>query len=336
VYGGIAGSGGAAGLVLGGMLAQFFSWRWCLYVNVPIALVAALGAWLSLRETRPSARRAFDVLGVVLGGGALVLLVDASGQTVSQGLASAAVLARLGLAMALLLGFGILQARSQDPLLPPRIVLDRNRGGAFLCVALAIVGMFGAFLCLTYELQVVLGFSPLLAGVAFLPLSVAALASSGLLASRLLPHVPPRVLIAPAFVVAAAGLGVLSSGTDYLSRILPAEVLLGAGIGCVMVPAISLATSGVDPRDAGVASATVNTAQQVGASLGTALLNTLATATTAVYLAATPTASRPEALAHGYATAAGYGALILLASAVLAATFITAGRSARSTHAVHA
>jgi hypothetical protein len=148
--------------------------------------------------------------------------------------------------------------------------------------------------------------------------------------------VPPRVLIAPAFVVAAAGLGVLSSGTDYLSRILPAEVLLGAGIGCVMVPAISLATSGVDPRDAGVASATVNTAQQVGASLGTALLNTLATATTAVYLAATPTASRPEALAHGYATAAGYGALILLASAVLAATFITAGRSARSTHAVHA
>jgi EmrB/QacA subfamily drug resistance transporter len=328
VYGGIAGSGGAAGLVLGGTLAQFLSWRWCLYVNVPVALVAALGAWLCLSDTRPSARRGFDLLGVILGGGGLVLLVDASGQTVGNGLFSVSVLARLALACALLLAFGIWQARSADPLLPPRLVLDRNRAGAYLCVALAIVGMFGAFLCLTYELQVVLRFPPLLAGVAFLPLSGAALASSGLLASRLLPYVPPRLLIAPAFVVAATGLAVLSSGTDYFSRILPAEVLLGLGIGCVMVPAISLGTSGVDPRDAGVASATVNTAQQVGASLGTAVLNTLATSATAASL--NTGAARPEALAHGYTSAAAWGALALLASAGLSAWLITSGRPAQA------
>jgi predicted MFS family arabinose efflux permease len=192
-------------------------------------------------------------------------------------------------------------------------------------VALAIVGMFGAFLCLTYELQAVLGYTPLQAGLAFLPLSSAAMASSGLLASRLLPRVAPRWLIAPGFGLAGAGLGMLSLGTDYASTILPAEVLLGLGIGCVMVPAISLGTSGVDPREAGVASAVVNTAQQVGASLGTALLNAVASSASAAAVHANAALSRPEALARGYHAAALVGALVLLVSGVLAASLIVAG-----------
>jgi hypothetical protein len=317
--------------VLGGTLAQFFSWRWCLYVNVPIALVAALGAWLCLSDLRPSARRGFDLLGVVLGGGGLVLLVDASSQTVTQGLASAAVLARLGVACALLLAFGIWQARSHDPLLPPRLVLDRNRGGAYLCVALAIVGMFGAFLCLTYELQVVLGFSPFQAGFAFLPMSASSFLVATLIAPRLLPCVAPRVLMGFGFVVAATGMTLLSRlqvGSEYLTGMLPAEVLLGLGIASVMMPAASLATSRVDARDAGIASATLNSAQQIGASLGTAVLNTVAASATIAYVSANAAATRTEALVQGYAAAAMWGAVLLIAGAVTAASVPSGGRSA--------
>jgi EmrB/QacA subfamily drug resistance transporter len=183
VYGGIAGSGGAAGLVLGGLLTELVDWRWCLYVNVPIAVIGALGAWRVLKDdARPSRRSEFDVLGVLLGGGGLVLLVDGCSQAVAQGLGAAPVLARLGLGLTALAVFVVHQARTPNPLLPLDVVLDRDRGGAYLCVALAIVGLFGAFLFLTYELQVVVGYAPLRAGLAFLPLSCAAMASSGLLA----------------------------------------------------------------------------------------------------------------------------------------------------------
>jgi predicted MFS family arabinose efflux permease len=271
------------------------------------------------------------VLGVLLGGSGLVLLVDACSQTVTQGLTATPVLARFGLGLGLLVLFVVWQAHGKDPLLPLRIVLDRNRGGAYLCVALAIVGLFGAFLFLTYELQAVLGYRPLQAGLAFLPLSGMAMASSGLLASRLLPYVPARALMAPGFLVAAAGMAILTQlqvSTGYVNGILPAELLLGLGIGCVMVPASSLATAGVDPREAGVASATLNTAQQVGASVGTALLNTLATSATGAYLASQPRGlvAVSQGLVHGYAVAAAWGTAILVLGAVLAMVMISAGR----------
>jgi predicted MFS family arabinose efflux permease len=235
---------------------------------------------------------------------------------------STAGLALLAVGGFLLALFVLREARTANPLLPLRILTDRNRGGAYITVALAIAGMFGAFLFLTYYLQVVLRFTPLQAGLAFLPMTVASQAGSWLIASRLMPHVPPRVLMAPGAAVAAAGMALLTQlhvDSGYLTLVMPAEVLLGLGISCVMVPAFSTATHGIDPREAGVASATVNTAQQIGGSLGTALLNTIAIGATAAYAG-----SRAVALVHGFSVATGWGTAILLIGALAAALLITA------------
>jgi MFS family permease len=202
-------------------------------------------------------------------------------------------------------------------------VLDRQRGVAYLSALLAVGAMFGAFLFLTYELQVVLGFAPLQAGLAFLPMSASTFLVATVLAPLLLPRVSPRVLMVPGFLLAAAGMAVLTllrADSAYLTSVLPAEILLGLGIACVMVPAASLATSGVDRRDAGIASAALNSAQQVGASLGTASLNTLAASVTAAYLATNAAATRPDGLVHGYAAAALLGALLLIVGAALSAS----------------
>src|SRR5207249_702976 len=220
--------------------------------------------------------------------------------------------------------FAFREVRTANPLLPPRIVADRNRGGAYIVVALVIAGMFGAFLFLTYYFQVVRGYTPLQAGLAFLPLSVASQAGSWLIASRLMPLVPPRALMAPGALVAAAGIALLTQlqpGGAYLSVVLPAELLLGVGTSCVMVPAFSTATQRVDPQEAGIASATVNAASQIGGSLGTALLNTLAVSAAAGFIG-----SRAAAFVHGFSVATAWGAGILVLAALVAIVFISAGR----------
>jgi EmrB/QacA subfamily drug resistance transporter len=317
VYGSIAGSGAAIGLLLGGALTQFLTWRWCLYVNVPIAAIAAVGGSLVLSRSAGRAVKGFDLPGVALAAGAMVALVYAS--TAWIGL--------LAVSAVLFAVFVLREARTPDPLLPLRILIDRNRGGAYITVALAIAGMFGAFLFLTYYMQVVLRYTPLQAGLAFLPMTIASQAGSWLIASRLMPHVPPRALMAPGAVVAAAGMALLTQlhvDSAYLTSALPAEVLLGLGISCVMVPAFSTATYGVDPREAGVASATVNTAQQIGGSVGTAVLNTIAITATAGFVG-----PRVAALVHGFSVATGWGVVILLLGAVVAGVLINAPRPKR-------
>jgi predicted MFS family arabinose efflux permease len=203
------------------------------------------------------------------------------------------------------------------------------RGGAYVTVGLTIAGMFGAFLFITYYLQVVLHYSPLQAGLAFLPMTVASQVGSWAIASRLMPLVPPRALMAPGALVAAAGMALLiflQVDSGYATHVLPAEILLGLGVACVMVPAFSTATQGVDHREAGIASATVNTAQQIGGSLGVAVLNTVAAGATAGFLG-----SRAEGLVHGYSAAAGWGTAILLLAALAAAALIDIGRPAPHT-----
>ena len=191
--------------------------------------------------------------------------------------------------------------------MPLRIVADRNRGGAYLTVMLVIAGMFGAFLFLTYYFQVVLHYTPFQAGLAFLPLVVAQQAGSWLIASRLMPVVPPRALMAPGAIVAAAGMA-------FLTQVpLVAEVLLGLGVSCVMVPAFSTATQRVDRREAGVASATASAASQIGGSLGAAVLNAIAV-------------SSGGTVAHGFMVAAGWGAGILVLAAAVSGSLINAGR----------
>jgi MFS family permease len=355
VFGAIAGGGGAAGLILGGLLTEYLNWRWCLYVNVPIAIVTATGGWYLIdggpsggpsgspangpsgssanghaggQAGGPDRRPRFDVPGVILGGGGLVSVVYACAEAVGSGWRAPFVLGLLVTGAALLTAFVVVETRVAAPLLPMRILLDRNRGGAYLAVALTVAGMFGLFLFLTFYLQVVLRYSPVRAGLAFLPLSAAVLASSGGIASRLLPYVAPRTLMVPGLTVAAAAMVLLTRlGTDsgYVSYVLPAEILLGLGIGCVFVPAISTATQRIDRRDAGVASAVVNTSQQVGGSVGTALLNTVAATATTSYLAIHPRGAT-AGLVHGYAVAAGWGAGILLAAAILSLVLIDAGR----------
>lgn len=188
--------------------------------------------------------------------------------------------------------------------------------------------MYGLFLLLTYDFQVVLHYSPVRAGLAFLPLSAAALASSTTVSRALLPRVPPRVLMAPGLLLGAVGMATLTllhAGDGYALHVLPAELLLGLGMGAVFVPAFSTATLGVGPREAGAASAVAGTAQQIGASVGTALLNTIAAAATVAYLAANPRTLPGVALIHGYARAAGWAAAILLAAALVVVALVKAG-----------
>src|SRR5205807_1594524 len=209
IYGAIAGSGAVAGMLLGGILTQYLTWRWCLYVNIPIAVVAAIGGWLVFRDSTSAGKPGFDVLGVVLASGGLVSLVYACTLATSRGWQSSTVVALIAASLALLVMFVVWEARAASPLLPLRIVLDRNRGGAYLAVALGLAGMFGAFLFLTYYLQVVLRYSPVQAGLAFLPMTAASQAGSWLIAGRLVPRVAARVLMAPGALVAAAGMALL-------------------------------------------------------------------------------------------------------------------------------
>ena len=330
LYGAIAGSGAAIGLLLGGILTQYLNWRWCLYVNVPIAIVAAVGGWRYLSGGRGGSGHHFDVPGVLLVTGGLVALVYACTEVVSAGWGSGIVLGFLAISVVLLIAFVVREARTRSPLLPLWIVLDRNRGGAYLAAALAIAGMFGAFLFLTYYLQVVLRYTPLQAGLAFLPLTVASQAGSWGIASVLMPRVPARMIMAPGALVAAAGMLVLTQipvTGGYLAHVLPAEILLGIGIACVMAPAFNIGTLGVDPRQVGVAAATVNAAVQVGASLGTALLNTIASGATTAYLTARPSSAAliDQALVHGYATATAWAAAILVLGAVSTVLLINSG-----------
>src|SRR5262245_29370409 len=331
VYGAIAGSGGAAGLLLGGVVTEYLAWRWCLYVNVPIAIAAVAGGSVALPDVRPAGRPRLDIPGVFLATGSLTAVVYACSQAVSHGWGARPVVGLFAAGAVLLILFVVQESRSANPLLPLRIVVRRNRGGAYLTTALAVVGMFGMFLVLTYYFQVVLRFSPVRAGLAFLPMTAAVMASSTGIASRLLPRVPPRALIVPGLLAAAAALAWLTQlhpDSAYLTHALPAEVLAGLGMGLAFVPVFSIATQGVALRDTGIASAMVNTANQVGGSIGTAVLNTIAASATAGYLAvhAGGPAVAAQGLVHGFSVAIGWGAGILAAAALIAAVMIDAGK----------
>ena len=323
VYGSIAGSGAAIGMLLGGVLTQYLAWRWCLYVNLPIAAVAAIGGWIVVPSSASRTRPSFDVPGVVLVTGGLLALVYACTEAARSGWSSRTLVGLLVTSAAMLVLFALRESRAANPLLPLRILADRNRAGAYIAVGLGVAGMFGAFLFLTYYLQVVLHYTPLQAGVAFLPITIASQTGSWLIARRLLPRLAPRKFMVPAALVAAGGMGLLTqmqAGSGYLSLVLPAEVLLGLGISSLMVPAFSIATLGVDQREAGVASATVNTAQQIGASLGTAVLNMIAAGATAGFAG-----PRLAGLVHGFSVATGWGAAVLLVAAITAGVLITTG-----------
>lgn len=340
IYGAIAGGGGAVGLILGGVLTEYLNWRWTFFVNIPFAIVAAVGAWMIIREPAGGRNRApLDIPGVVLSTTGLVALVYGFTRAESAGWADGLTVGMFIASAVLLAAFVYVESRTTHPLLPLRVLLERNRGGVYLSLGLAVIAMFGLFLFLTYYLQVVKGFSPVTTGFAFLPMIVGMITGSTQIGARLMTRVPPRLLMGPGFMVAASGMLLLTQlevGSSYPALILPAQLLLGLGMGTAFMPAMSLATYGVNPADAGVASAMVNTSQQVGGAIGTALLNTIAASATTAYLtdhAAEAAAGGPaakliqaQAMVEGYSSAIWWAVGILVASSLIALTLITTGK----------
>jgi EmrB/QacA subfamily drug resistance transporter len=337
VFGAIAGGGAAIGLTLGGLLTEYLDWRWVFYVNIPIAAVAVLGGIVEIRDRNERNRSPLDVPGVLLGTLGLVALVYGFTRAESHGWTEAVTIAMFVTTAVLLTAFVLVERMVKAPLLPLRVVLDRNRGGVYLALGLAVIAMFGLFLFLTFYLQVVKGYSPIRTGVAFLPMVAGMVTGSTQIGARLMTRVPARYLMTPGLLAAATGMLLLTQmapDSSYLSLILPAQVLLGLGMGTTFMPAMSLATSGVDPRDAGIASAMINTSQQVGGAIGVALLNTIAASATTTYLATNlPGAAAPElvqldGMVHGFTSAIWWSVGVLVVAATVAFTML---RSARPT-----
>ncbi|MFJ9040371.1 MFS transporter [Streptomyces sp. NPDC102406] len=332
IYGAIAGGGGAVGLILGGFLTEYLNWRWTFFVNIPFAAVAALGAFFVIREPAGGRNRSpLDIPGVVLSTLGLVSLVYGFTRAESNGWSDATTYGLFIAAAVLLLAFVAVEARVKHPLLPLRVVTDRNRGGVYASLGLAVIAMFGLFLFLTYYLQVVKGFSPVKTGFAFLPMIAGMITGSTQIGARLMTRVSPRLLMGPGFLLAAFGMLILtqlSVDSSYAGLILPGQLLLGLGMGTAFMPAMSLATIGVEARDAGVASAMVNTSQQVGGAIGTALLNTIAASATTAYIADHAAGARnaqllqAQAMVSGYTHAIWWAVGILAVSATLAFTLI--------------
>ncbi|MET8248253.1 MFS transporter [Streptomyces sp. NPDC005202] len=344
IYGAIAGGGGAVGFILGGVLTEYQDWRWTFFVNIPFAIVAAAGAYFVIREPEGGRNRSpLDIPGVLLSTLGLVSLVYGFTRAESDGWGDSVTVSLFVASAVLLLAFVLTEARVKAPLLPLRVVTDRNRGGVYLSLGLAIIAMFGTFLFLTYYLQVVKGYSPIRTGFAFLPMIAGMITGSTQIGTRLMTRVAPRLLMGPGFLVAAAGMFLLTQleiGSSYASLVLPSMLLLGLGMGTAFMPAMSLATQGVEPRDAGVASAMVNTSQQVGGAIGTALLNTIAASATTAYIkdhiaTATTKPQRQlvqlEGMVHGYTNAIWFAVGILVLAAVIAVTFVSAGRPGSTT-----
>ncbi|MCM3886540.1 MFS transporter [Frankia sp. R82] len=330
VYGAISGGGAAIGLVLGGLLTEYASWRWCLLVNVPIALVTALAAAPIVRESRTEGSASYDLPGAFTVTAGLVALVYGFTVAAEDGWSDARTLGLLVGAVALLVAFVVIEVRTAAPLLPLRVALERNRGGSFLASLLTGAGLFAMFLFLTFYFQQTLGYSALKTGLAFLPFSGGIIVSAGV-ASQLLPRVGPRILAGGGAVLGAIGMALLTQvglDTGYASHVLPAELLISFGMGFSFVPLSSVALIGVDPQDAGVASALVNTTQQVGGSLGTALLNTVFATAVSGYLADHRNSPRAVAQSQieGYTTAFTWSAVLVAVAAVVTIVLINAGR----------
>jgi EmrB/QacA subfamily drug resistance transporter len=336
IYGAIAAAGGAVGLLLGGALTEYLSWRWTLYVNLIFAGVAFIGGALLLQRQPSRVKPRLDVPGALLVSGAVFCLVYGFSNAATHHWATPSTYGFLVAGVALGVAFAAWQGRAANPLLPPRVVLDRNRGGAYLSMLIGTAGLFGTFLFLTYYLQQTLGYSPLVTGVAFLPISGGLVVASTLSTIVLMPRVGPKPLIASGMLAAAGGtawLAQLGPHTGYATGVLGPLILAGTGLGMVIAPAINTGTFGVAPQDAGVASATVTVGQMLGASVGTSLLNTIFAAAVTSYITAHLATARligrqaltGLALAHGYDTAFWWIAGIFAGGAVVGGALLRPG-----------
>jgi EmrB/QacA subfamily drug resistance transporter len=325
-YGAVSGAGAAIGVLAGGVLTEYASWRWCLLINVPIALLAAIAGGRVISESRASGTTRYDIPGVLLSTAGLVSLVYGFTKAVTDGWSSAPTLTLIAVGLFLLAAFLVAEARSASPLLPLRVVAERNRGGSYLATLLLVVGMFAMFLFVSYYMQQILHYSAAKAGVAFLPFAVGVIVAAGA-STNLLPKVGPRVAITAALLTSSLGLLWMTQigvHTSYWTHLFPQQIVMSLGIGLAFPALSSTALTRVRERDSGVASAMVNTTQQVGASLGAALLNTIAATATANYIASRGPRLAPYAVVHGFSVALAVGAIIVAGGAIISAVLINA------------
>jgi EmrB/QacA subfamily drug resistance transporter len=336
VYGAIAAAGGAVGLLLGGALTEYLSWRWTLYINLFFAAVAFIGGAMLLDRGASRVKPHLDVPGLVLVSGGLFCLVYGFSNAATHSWHAASTYGFLIAGVAVLAAFGFWLTRAANPLLPLRVVLNRNRGAAYLSMLFASAAMFGTFLFLTYYLQESLHYTPIVTGVAVLPIVGGIAVAANVSNIVLMPRLGPKPLV-PAGMLIAAGAATwfaqLGPHTSYAGGVVGPLILTGIGLGLTIAPSINTGTFGVAPQDAGVASATVTVGQQLGASIGTSLLNTVFASAVTAYLAAHAASARiigvraltGQALIHGYDQGFWWTAGILATGSILAGILFRRG-----------
>jgi EmrB/QacA subfamily drug resistance transporter len=327
VYAAIAGMGGAIGLLLGGALTEALDWRWCLYVSIVFAVPTAIAGTRLLQHVPAPARPRLDVRGALTASAGLFALVFGLALAESDGWGDPVTVAVLAGSAVLLAGFVALQRRAAHPLLPLRVVADRNRGASFLAIGSAGAGVFAIFLFLTFYLQNTKGLTPLETGLAFLPMSFSIAPTVGIVSTRILPRTGPRPLVPLGMLLAAVGMVLLTRigvDTAYASHVLPSLILIGVGFGLAVAPSFATATVGVPAHDSGVASAMVNTSQQIGGAIGTALLSTMAASAATDFV--TDRGPAPEVLrqaaVEGYVTAFWWAAGIFAVGALVCGSLL--------------
>lgn len=323
IFAGIAVSGGAIGLLLGGVLTEYLSWRWCMYVNVALALPAAVAGMRLLVNRRSDDPPRIDVPGACVVTLAVFTLVYGLSSAEQDGWAEPLTLACFAGAVVLLSLFLTIEARSKDPLLPLRVVADRMRGTSYYAVGTAMATIFGTSLFLTFYLQQTLGMSPIQTGVAFLPMIGVMMAMNITTNAVLYGRVGPRPLIPTGMLIASFGVGYLTFikvDSSYWRAVLPGLIVLGVGLSLIVAPSFSSATLRVQPRDTGVASAMLNTSQQIGGAIGTALLSTIAANAASDFITGRSTpALQAEAAVHGYSAGLRVAAGVLVLGAIVTA-----------------
>jgi EmrB/QacA subfamily drug resistance transporter len=327
VFSALGGAGGAIGLLVGGMLTEWASWRWVMYVNVAFAVPALIGALLLLAKPVVTKKPKLDIPGIIVVSAALFAIVYGFAHVESTSWTDPVALGSMIVGAVLLAVFVWLESRVAHPLLPLRVVLDRTRGGSFVAVFVIGMGMFSIFLFLTYYFAASLGYSPIKTGLVYLPMVAGVVASSTTMPTLVLPKVGPKIVVSAGFLVAAAGMALLTRlelDSTYATHIMPGMILMGLGLGAVMTTAFQGATSGLHHDDTGVASALINTGQQVGGSISTALLTTIASSAATDYLSShTPSAlAAAQAGVEGYTTTFAWGSGFFLVGAVIAAFLI--------------
>ncbi len=341
IYSAIAGSGASIGLLLGGVLTQTLNWRFSMYVNSVFAALALVGALSLLHNVAQEDRPRIDLPGTLLVSLGLFAVVFGFNRAQADGWTATITLVALAVGVVLLVAFALAELRVADPLLPLRVPANRNRGASFLAMLLSAAAMFGVFLFLTYYLQQNRGYSPITTGLAFLPLTGAIMITAVTVSTVLLMRVSPRLLVSFGMLLAAGGMAIftrIGPSTSFLWPILVGELVMGVGLGLIFATGFNAATLGVEPHDAGVASALVNACQQVGGALGTALLSTIAASATTSFLTSRASSARgaasravltDHASIHGYTVAFWVSAGIFLAGSVI--TGLLYDRNARVT-----